>query len=268
MAKEKLTAAQKTARVAAQELEPAMEPLRVKADEVTAVGEDGSEVPLTELEPELKGETVTVEPEAAGQKMYTAEEVAEIARKAAEEAVAAAMAGARPTQVVQYADAEKVHFLWQAEVADDNTVYFGEGGMYGSITGKTGSFYVPKTDLSRILTPMVRQFLKDRWLLVLGGLDEDEKEALGVDYRDGEVLDRKSFARMVELGEKMLDIYPALCEGNKVMVAQRYADAFAQGSACVTRDVVVKLNELSKRPGHEKGDFVGIIEEMNARDAQ
>lgn len=33
----------------------------VAADEITAVGEDGSETPLTELEPDLAGETVTVD---------------------------------------------------------------------------------------------------------------------------------------------------------------------------------------------------------------
>lgn len=35
---------------------------------------------------------------------------------------------------------EQVHFLWMAPVADDNVVQFGDGGMYGNIVGKTGSF--------------------------------------------------------------------------------------------------------------------------------
>lgn len=33
----------------------------VSADDVVAVGDDGSEIPLTELEPTLKGESVTVD---------------------------------------------------------------------------------------------------------------------------------------------------------------------------------------------------------------
>lgn len=217
-------------------------------------------------------ETATAPEESVSvpeKKLYTEEEVAEIARRAAMEAVAEAMKSApqTPAQIVRLsADTEKVHFLWQAEVADDNTVQFGEGGMYGSIVGKTGSFYVPKSDMSRILTNMNRKFLKDRWLIVVSGLDDEERETLGVDYKEGELLDRKAFAKMVELGDRMLEIYPDLCEGHKMMVAQRYAEAYAQGSPYVTRERVVKLNKLSKRKGHERGDFIGIIEAMNATD--
>lgn len=204
-------------------------------------------------------------------KYYTDAQVQELIRKAAADAVAEALKKAQTQasvpQVVQLAqETEKVHFLWQAEVAEDNTVHFGEGGMYGSIVGKTGSFYVPKSDLSRVLTNMNRKFLQDRWLIIVSGLDEEERETLGVNYQEGELLDRKAFAKMVELGDKMLDIYPALCEGHKKMVAQRYADAFAQGSPYVTRERVVALNNLSKRKGHERGDFIGIIEAMNAQD--
>ena len=204
-------------------------------------------------------------------KYYTDTQVQELIRKAAADAVTDALKSmqkqAAVPQVVQLAgETEKVHFLWQAEVAEDNTVHFGDGGMYGSIVGKTGSFYVPKSDLSRVLTNINRKFLKDRWLVIVSGLDDEERETLGVDYKEGEILDRKAFAKMVELGDKMIEIYPALCEGHKRMVAQRYADAFAQGSPYVTRNLVVALNNLSKRKGHERGDFMPIIEAMNAQD--
>lgn len=281
MGKKNKSAAEQAAKIAEQESEVGTEGITgaeedgtaftVPADEVTAVGDDGSETKLTELEPALKGENETVEKEAIAQKLYTEEEVAEIARQAAASAVAETMKNVPQTtpQIVQYgADAQKVHFLWMAEVADDNAVQFGDGGMYGSIVGKTGSFYVPKSDLSRILTSMNRKFLDDRWLIVVSGLDDEEREALGVNYHEGELLDRKAFAKMVELGDELIEIYPALCEGHKQMVAQRYADAFAAGSPYVTRERAVKLNELSRRKGHERGDFVHIVEEMNERDAR
>lgn len=281
MGKKNKSAAEQAAKIAEQESEVGTEGIAgaeedgtaftVPADEVTAVGDDGSETKLTELEPALKGENETVEKEAIAQKLYTEEEVAEIARQAAASAVAEAMKNVPQTtpQIVQYgADAQKVHFLWMAEVADDNAVQFGDGGMYGSIVGKTGSFYVPKSDLSRILTSMNRKFLDDRWLIVVSGLDDEEREALGVNYHEGELLDRKAFAKMVELGDELLELYPALCEGHKQMVAQRYADAFAAGSPYVTRERAVRLNEMSRREGHERGDFVHIVEEMNERDAR
>lgn len=204
--------------------------------------------------------------------MYTAEQVQQMMKEAAAAAVAEALKNIpqqTAPQIVQVStSAEQVHFLWMAPVADDNVVQFGDGGMYGNIVGKTGSFYVPKPDLSRILTEMNRRFMAQRWLLVVSGLTDEEREALGVDYKSGEVLDKRAFAKLVELGDELLDIYPALCEGHKVMAAQMYADAYRQGSRYVTRERTVKLNALSKRKGHEKGDFIAIIEDMNEKDAK
>lgn len=246
--------------------------LTVNADEVTGITYDGSEIPLTEVAPELKGETVEVPKNApaAAEPTFTMADVQKMVAEAVAKATANIQAApAVVPQIVQIAnDTEMVQFLWQAEVAEDNTVFFGEGGLYGQITGKTGSFYVPKKDLSRVLTELNRYFLKKRWLIIVSGLTDEEREVLGVDYKEGELLDKQAFAKMVELGDKMLEIYPNLCEGHKKMVAQRYAEAYQNGSTYVTRGLVVQLNELSKTAKNPKGDFVSIIEEMNAREAQ
>lgn len=262
----------------------APEGYEVAAEDVTAVGYDGSETPLVDVEPALKGEAVTVPSEAiipadeapvvsekTEKKTYYEDDVQKMIADAVSAAVAKAMAGMQQPapQIVQVmGDSEKVHFLWQAEVADDNVVLFGEHGMYGQIVGKTGSFYVPKNDLSRVLTDLTRVFLKKRWLIAVSGLNDEEREALGCDYCEGELLDKKAFAKMVEIGDEMLDIYPRLCEGHKKMVAARYAEAFAKNSPYVTRERVVKLNEMSKTKENPRGDFVSIIEQMNEREAQ
>lgn len=253
--------------------------LTVNADDVTGISYDGSETPLTELASELKGEEVEVpektivheEPETPqAEPTFTMADVQKMVAEAVAKATAEIQAKTTTVpQIVQVAnDTEMVQFLWQAEVSVDNTIAFGEGGIYGQITGKTGSFYVPKRDLSRVLSELNRYFLKKRWLIVVSGLNEEEREALGVNYKEGEILDKKAFAKMVELGDQMLEIYPNLCGGHKKMVAQRYADAYHEGSPYVTRDIVVKLNEMSKTAKNQKGDFIAIIEEMNARDAQ
>lgn len=168
----------------------------------------------------------------------------------------------KPTVVQVSADVAKVHLLWQAEVADDNEVSFGDGGRYGTVKGKRGEFYMPKTDFSTIMDAKVRYFLDNRWLIVLDGLTDEEREAYGVDYKDGEYLDKKAFSKLIEIGADILDIYPNLCEGNKKMVAQRYADAYASGKT-LDEQVVRKLNELSKTPNNPRGDFVQIVEAMN-----
>ena len=173
-------------------------------------------------------------------------------------------------QVIQVTtpESERVLFLFEAEVADDNIYLVGENGMYGRITGKTGSFYIPKSDISRVMDHMFRQMLDNRWIIAVSGLTDEEREAYGVNYKEGEILDKKAFARMVELGDEMLEIYPKLCAGHKEIVAKRYYEAYKAGNPKVTRDLVVKLNKLSKEAGSEKGDFSAIIELMNASDME
>lgn len=259
--------------------------LTVSAEDVIGIKPDGETVPLAELEPDLNGQEVTVEKGAEvpapgsenREELFTAAQVAQMVREASEKAAAAAVAEALKNlpqqnvpQIVQVsAGTEQIHFLWMAPVADDNVVQFGDGGMYGNIVGKTGSFYVPKSDLSRILTEQNRRFMERRWLIAVSGLSDEEREALGVDYKHGELLDKKALTKnVVELGDALAEMYPLLCEGHKMIVAQCYADAYREKNPRVTRELTVKLNALSKRKGHEGGDFTSIIEEMNAEDAQ
>lgn len=246
--------------------------LSVNADDVTGIRYDGSEVPLTEVAPELAGKSIEVHTETSkkAEPTFTMADV----QKMVADAVAKAVANVQPQtpvtpQIIQVAnDSEMVHFLWEAPVADDNVVFFGEGGIFGQIVGKSGSFYVPHRDLSRVLTDVNRVFMARRWLIVVSGLSDDEREALGVNYKDGEILDKRVFARMAEYSDEMLSLYPKLCEGHKKMVAQTYAEEYALGNPNITREIVVKLNEMSKTPKNQRGDFISIIEEMNARDAQ
>lgn len=219
-------------------------------------------------EPAEIAETAPVEPVVAPSEADALREQNELLKKQLEAMQKQMESLAKPQVVQVMADTEKVHFLWQAEVSDSNVVHFGDGGMYGRIVGKTGSFYVPKSDLSRVLTEVNRLHLKRRWLIIVSGLDDEERAALGVDYKEGELLDKRAFAKMVDLGDEILEIYPALCEGHKKMVAQRYAEAFHKNNPNVTRERVLALNAMSKEAGSEKGDFTPIIEMMNQRDAE
>ena len=176
-------------------------------------------------------------------------------------------AAAAPQIVQVSSSGERVHFVWMGEVADDNIIEFGPGGIYGRIEGKTGSFMVPKDDLSRVLTSLNRSLLEKRWLMIVSGLTEEEKQAFNVDYREGEVLDRKAFGRLVELGEEMLEIYPKLCKGHREMVAKRYYEAWRRRDRHITRELITKLNKQSKELGSAEGDFKDILLEMNAADA-
>lgn len=167
-----------------------------------------------------------------------------------------------PTVVQVATDTERVRFLWMAPVSDYNEVLFGENGMYGRITGPVGTFSVPKSELSRVIDSQKRLFLDRRWLIAVDGLSTDEREALGVDYRDGEVLDRRSFLKITELGDEILDLYPALCDSHKKMVALRYYEAYQDGKE-FPRERVEELQRMTSAAGLDIQNFKAILQDMN-----
>lgn len=184
----------------------------------------------------------------------------------------------RPTQVINMvSDTEKITMRFQAEVSDDNTAVFGPNGMYGQVTGKVGMITVPKSEWSRFYNDSVRRMIENRWLVVLTGMDDDERRIYHCDYQEGELLDDKAFYKLLDMGEELLEIFPQLCTQHQEMVGRRFLDAWEKGDARTqNRELIVKLNDMSKKSYQtvsdkdvrKKGIFFPIIEAMNAKDAQ
>ena len=279
MGKNKRNSSQVAAQIAAEENEV----MTIQASDVTAVGDDGSETPLTELAPELAGQEVQVEKEAvipkneapAAQVMYTAEQVAQMMKEAAAAAVAEALKAMpqQPPQVVQVmADTEKVVMRWMAPVADDNVSTFGENGRYGQVTGKNGTVMVPKSEWSRFYDETMRRFMERRWLVVLSGMTDDERALYHCDYRKGEILDEKAFANIFIMRDGLLDIFDDLCTEHQEMVAKSFCEAAQEGKLDDSwRGLVKKLNAKNKKrykdvPAgdvRKKGMFQPVIELLN-----
>lgn len=282
MGRQKKNGSQLASQIAAEAAEDEM--LTVPAEDVTAVGDDGSETPLTELEPTLTGETVQVEKKAVvpapeTPALYTAEQVAQMVKEASEKAAAAAVAEAlknipqQTPQVVQVmADTEKVILRWMAPVADDNVAVFGPNGMYGQVTGKNGTVIVPKSEWSRFYDETMRRFMERRWLVALSGLTDEERELYHCSYRKGEVLDEKGFANIFKMRDGLLDIFDDLCTEHQEMVAKSFCEAAAQGKLDDSwRTLVKKLNAKNKKRYKDtpegdirrKGMFLPVIEMLN-----
>ena len=185
------------------------------------------------------------------------------------EMMQAQLAVTRPQVVQVMADTEKVALRWQAEVADENVLALGPNGTYGTITGKTGYASVPKSEWSKFLDESMKGFIRKRMLIVLSGLDEDERETYGCAYREGELLDEKAFQKLLDMGEEMIAVFPKLCHEHKEMVARRFVSGYAENHPSAhNRKLVVALNELSKQDPMfpKKGAFYSIIEMMNEKD--
>lgn len=187
------------------------------------------------------------------------------------EMLQAQLAAAKPQVVQVMADTERVSLRWQAEVADENVLNLGPGGVYGSITGKTGYASVPKSEWSKFLDESMKGFIKARMLIVLSGLTDEEREMNGCMYREGELLDEKAFTRMLDMGDELIAVFPALCHEHKEMIARRFITGFEENHPSAhKRDLVVALNELSKKDPKfpRQGAFYSVIEKLNALDAK
>lgn len=216
------------------------------------------------------GTETTKAPEPAAQSAEVEalkEQLAETKRML--EMMQAQIAESRPQVVKVMADTEKVALRWQAEVAEENVLALGPNGMYGTITGQTGYASVPKSEWSKFLDESMKGFIKKRMLIVLSGLDEDERVTYGCAYREGELLDEKAFQKLLDMGEEMIAVFPKLCHEHKEMVARRFVSGYAENHPSAhNRKLVVALNELSKQDPlfHRKGAFYSIIEMMNEKD--
>ncbi len=213
------------------------------------------EAPVEEQAAEI---AVKVEQEQE-QKTYSAEEVQALLAAMQAQIDALKNAGLAPAK-----EKERVTFRWQAPVAKDNVLEIGPGGRFATITGPEQTFSVPKEEMSVILTGQIRHLLDLRWLIVLSGLDEYEMEAIGCNYKPGEVLTKQAFHRLVDLGEEIVPIYAQLCEGNREIVAKVLYEEWKKNRGKIRRDIVNELRKLDP----EQGAFRKIIEEMNEREAK
>lgn len=194
---------------------------------------------------------------------YSADEVQKMINAAVAQALAQQQ---KPTVIQMAADTERVQFLWQAPVADEN-VYEVANGLYGRIVGKTGAFSVPKNELSRAMDSAFRLFLERRWIIYVSGLSDEEATLYGVNYKPGEILDRGAFTHLAEMGDELVEIYPRLCKGHRDIVQKVIYEAFAADKESVTRDRIMALKNAAKKMGDDDSAFNKIIEIMNADDA-
>lgn len=231
-------------------------------------------------EPAVKQETLMTEEAAektpdTNQKApenstFTLEQV----QKMIEEALAKRDAEAKKAEGLTAASTDGVvTMFFQAEVNDANEIHLGPNGKFGTITGKHATITIPKRDfIGEFRTTTVQNLLKNRNLIVTDGLTDAERRIYGVDYRQGEYLEPEVYQRLIDMGDKVLEIFGGLSVTWHEMIASKFAEAYENKTLKCSRECLVKLNKMSQKDykdlpkGDErrKGGFYGIIRQMNA----
>lgn len=121
---------------------------------------------------------------------------------------------------------------------------------------------IPKKEFGgKFMSAAARKFIEKRWLLVISGLNEQERRRWNCDYKLGEVLDVNAFDNLLNkpLGE-LSALFSALCVEHKEFVA-RYIFGLADGAARaktpidnrISLALVRELNSKSKSEQYPEG---------------
>lgn len=199
-------------------------------------------------------------------KRYTADELNDAVQKAVAEALAKQPA-AQPQTVVQVAKDEYVTILFIGAIAQGTVVALPK---WGQITYAGGMLDIPKKDfLQGIGIQVNNALLRNRQILVISGLTDEERRRFGLEYKEGEYLTAEALYAILGYGkEQVCEIFTKLCEEHKRTVAKIFLTAyFENGDNRINRETVKELNKISKTVDKD-GLFTPILEDMGRKDAE
>lgn len=168
-----------------------------------------------------------------------------------------------------------VTMIYQDEVNDSSQIMLGPNGKYGMITGKHATITVQKRDfISDFRTTMVQYLLKNRNLIVIDGLTDEERKIYGLEYKQGEYLEPAVYERLIDMGDEVVNIFDKLHPTWQEMIGTKFIEAYENGTLKCSRDALIALNKMSKKnyagfgkdDPRRKGAFYAIIHQMNAAD--
>lgn len=186
-------------------------------------------------------------------------------QKMVDEAVAKALASVQNVQpqtvIVNNNKEEMVTLLYMGAVADNSTVPLGK---LGEIQGRGGTRDIPKREFFQNITPSISKRLKDRRLIVLSGLTDDERERYGINYKEGELLSASIYYKLLSMEEDdVAKIFKKACYRHKQIIATLYIDSYMKGDNRVNQPFIQRLNEISKENDPD-GMFKPILKDMVA----
>ena len=175
--------------------------------------------------------------------------------------VAQMLATQQPTVVQVAAQKEEmVTLLYMGAVAEGSRVNLGE--KLGEIMGRGGTRTISKTIFFENMTPNIINRLKDRRLIVMDGLTEEERERYGVNYKDGELVSKDIYYKLLDLDENtVVSIFKKACFRHKQLIASLYGDAYNMADNRINQPLIQKLQQASKEVD-KAGMFTAILKDM------
>ena len=219
---------------------------------------------------EIKNEVV--EEEAAPkrgkkptEKTFTEAEVAAMLAKATEQAAQKAVEAyiaahlPQPTTFIRQ-DEPIVSLLYMGACVEGSTVTLWKPS--GIMQGRGGMLDVPKSEFLHNMNPDVLRRLKDRRLVVLNGLTDEERERYGVAYTDGELVSQEVYYKLLDYDEdKIVSIFRKACYRHKQLIATLFAEAYNNLDNRVRQTLIEKLQKASKAVD-KNGMFTAILKDM------
>lgn len=225
------------------------ETISVPADDVMGVADDGTTTPLTEIEPDLIGETVEISVDEAEE---------------SEKDQTVASAAPQPIYQMVTPKDPTVKILYLDSAIANNQIPIGHGRV---ITGSGRIFSVALSEFEgEFMTPLTMQLIDQRKFIILDGLTQEQREQYNCDYKTGEVLKKEGiFDYLISCKtEEAVRIFSNLCTAHRELVGTRILTAWENGDNRITRDKLEGLNAISKGDYPDnKGIFTQIIQELN-----
>lgn len=214
-------------------------------------------------------EEVTAQTAAPAEKTYTESEVMGLVSGLQQQIEALkAQIGAQSAAPAQTKPEDVVILYYVPACSPDNEANLGDYGVV-----RPGQYIeIPKKEFGRFMSPQARKFVEKRRLLVLSGLNEEERRRWNCDYRPGETLTENAFDNLLDLSEaKIADLFCALCTEHKRAVVRflysKADEAQRRGEPIDNRIDLSKvrtLNEISK--GDEPDGMLNkLIEQVKAQ---
>ena len=166
----------------------------------------------------------------------------------------------QPT-VIQAAPAEEpVVLLFLGGIMPGSTVALGE---LGSIYRDGGTLTVSKEAFFSKLNSTAEFMLRTRQLIVVSGLNDEERERYNVAYKDRELLTEKTYGRLLVYDtDELKTIYKTLCPEHKALAAKVFASAVYENDGRATPEKIKALALIDREEGIKNSAFLEMLKSI------